>query len=674
MYAPLLGKKGNTMKLKVKTIFKILIITSILLPAIIVGLVGSFNYNSFFGDMVADGAGYAAYSEAKSCMMFFERYSAQLSAMAQMDAVKRAAGGDINTVKSQLDSFIKAQVEADNGLLDIVVMDGNGYYVAASNEAVLKETYKDFDTLQKTAEGSVYISNIISSEKYFEDVICIIKPLTSSNGSKGYVGAVTSANQLNTAVSSSNFFDHCGIITFIDGAGNGINVNGSIAKAGEWTSPVNITSDSLASLSGNNKYVALNKDGYYGSYGKIEGSDWVWVGSYPASAASLKATPVLLIGLVVFAVFIVIDTIIAFAIYRRAISPIAPTIATMEEINAGDREKRLPNFKTYEFQVISETFNDLIDDFYISEDVHKTIAALSDSMFFEWTLDNKSLYVSDNFRELFGLDYENANVVEGPFLDTLMSDVDARHFLKDMQSLVNNSREYVENEFQVKTNRNTEIWVSLKASAITNRTNDVIKIMGVVNDINNKKKSNLQLSQKASYDFLSQLYNRSTFIKELQRLLDMKRVNEKYAVLFIDVDDFKFINDRYGHNVGDEVIKYVSDTIKACVGENGIAGRFGGDEFVLCVTSANKVNEIDEFAMGIIDNLYAGYNCETIQTTLNINASVGISFAPDHGKDAEILIGAADEAMYFVKKNGKANYHIFDPETAPDLDLGNTLT
>lgn len=662
------------MKLKVKTIFKILIITSILLPAIIVGLVGSFNYNSFFGDMVADGAGSAAYSEAKSCMMFFEKYAAQLSAMAQMDSVKRAAGGDINTVKTQLDAFVKAQVEADPALLDIVVIDGNGYYVAASNEAVLKDTYKDFDTLQKTADGTAYISNITTSEKYFEDVICIIRPLTASNGAKGYVGAITSASSLNSTVTSSNFFDANGVITLIDGAGNGINISGNIAKAGEWSSPVNITADSLASLSGNNKYVAFNKDGYYGSYGKIEGSDWIWIGSYPASAASLKATPVMLIGLVVFAIFIVIDTIIAFIIYRKAISPISSTISTMKEINAGDREKRLPNFKTYEFQVISETFNDLIDDFYISEDVHKTIAALSDSMFFEWTLSNKSLYVSDNFRELFGLDYEKANVVEGPFLDTLMSDVDARHFLKDMQSLVNNSREYVENEFQVKTNRNTEIWVSLKACAITNRTNDIIKIMGVVNDINNKKKSNLQLSQKASYDFLSQLYNRSTFIKELQRLLDMKRVNEKYAVLFIDVDDFKFINDRYGHNVGDEVIKYVSDTIKACVGEDGIAGRFGGDEFVLCVTSEDKINTIDEFAMSIIDKLYEGYDCKTIQTILNINASVGISFAPDHGMDAETLIGAADEAMYFVKKNGKANYHIFDPDTAPDLDLGNTLT
>ncbi len=668
------------MKLKVKTIFKILIITSILLPAIIVGLVGSFSYTSFFGEMVADGAGSAAYSEAKSQMIFFDRYAAELSAMAQLDMVKKAAGGEINTVKDDLDKFFEDRVSADLPLIDLIVLDSGGIHVEATNDAVIKETFKDLDKLQKTPEGGVYISNVYSSSKYQdsgknqENVIYIIKPVAASGGSVGYVGAVVSAEQLCLNLFSSNFFDADGIITFIDGAGNGVNVKGKIEAKDNWTPPINITADSLAGLSENNKYIAFNRDGYYGSYGKIENSDWLWIGSYPASAASLKSMPVLLIGLIVFAVFIVIDIIIAFIIYRKSISPISSTIATMEEINAGDREKRLPNFKTYEFQVISETFNDLIDDFYISEDVYKTVAALSESMFFEWTVKDKSLYVSDNFRDLFDLDYENSNVVEGPFLDSLMSDVDGRHFLKDMQSLANDNREYVENEYQVKTKKNTEIWVSMKASAITSRTGEVTRIMGIVNDINNKKKSSLQLSQKASYDFLSQLYNRSTFIKELQKLLDMKRVNERYAVMFIDVDDFKFINDRYGHNVGDEVIKYVSDTIKDCVGEDGIAGRFGGDEFVLCVTSEEKVEAVDEFAMSIIDHLYSGYNCETAKVILNVNASIGVSFTPDHGKRAEELIGAADEAMYFVKKNGKANYHIFDPNAAPDLDLGNALT
>ena len=294
-------------------------------------------------------------------------------------------------------------------------------------------------------------------------------------------------------------------------------------------------------------------------------------------------------------------------------------------------------------------------------------------MLFEWDLHGKTLYVSQNFRDTFDLDYEKANIFEDSFLSSLMSEVDARHFVKDMGTLNEGLREYVENEFQIKTRSNTEIWVNIKASAFTNRSGVVTKIIGVITDINNRKKSSLQLSQKASYDFLSQLYNRSTFLKELQKLLDLKRINERYAILFIDVDDFKFINDRYGHNVGDEVIKYVSDTIKECLGKGGIAGRFGGDEFVICLTDKEKVNHVDDFSMSIIDALYAGYKCAAAGVTLNINASVGIALVPDHGTGAEELVGAADEAMYFVKKNGKSNYHIYDPEAAPELDLGNTI-
>ena len=399
----------------------------------------------------------------------------------------------------------------------------------------------------------------------------------------------------------------------------------------------------------------------------------MWIASYPASAASFDAMIVLIIGLVVFAVFIVIDAVIAFNIYRRAITPISMVTSVMEEINSGDRQKRLPRFKTYEFQVISEAFNSLLDEFYVSEDVHKTIASLSESMLFEWDLHGKTLYVSQNFRDTFDLDYEKANIFEDSFLSSLMSEVDARHFVKDMGTLNEGLREYVENEFQIKTRSNTEIWVNIKASAFTNRSGVVTKIIGVITDINNRKKSSLQLSQKASYDFLSQLYNRSTFLKELQKLLDLKRINERYAILFIDVDDFKFINDRYGHNVGDEVIKYVSDTIKECLGKGGIAGRFGGDEFVICLTDKEKVNHVDDFSMSIIDALYAGYKCAAAGVTLNINASVGIALVPDHGTGAEELVGAADEAMYFVKKNGKSNYHIYDPEAAPELDLGNTI-
>lgn len=662
--------------MKLKTVFKILIISSILLPAIIVGIVGSTGYETFYGEMVASETPAVAYSAAKSQSIVFDRYITDLAAMGEMSIIKRAAGGDYNAIKDQVDELLLSRVNSDNALKDLIIMDGNGYSVAAAAPSSIGQTYKDFDKLASIPENSSYISDIsFDSSKYegTSSFVYIIKEITTATENKGYLGAAVDVMPLSTGLSSTTFFGNKGSIIFMDSSGNALNVNGGAARNTEWAAPTHISADSIASLGENNRYATFNEGGHYGAYGKIGDSGWLWIGYYPVSAAAYDAMIVLIIGLVVFAVFIVLDVIIAFTIYRRAITPIGMVISAMEEINAGDRQKRLPHFKTFEFDVIAEAFNSLLDEFYVSEDVHKTIASLSESMLFEWDINTKKLYVSQNFKDTFELNYDNINIFDESFLPSIMSEVDSRHFIKDMNTLNEGVREYVENEFQVRTKNNTEIWVNIKTSAFTNRSGVVTKIMGVVTDINNKKKSSLQLSQKASYDFLSQLYNRSTFLKELQKLLDMKRINEKYAVMFIDVDDFKFINDRYGHNVGDEVIKYVSDTVKVCVGKGGIAGRFGGDEFVLCITDKEKVENVDDFSMSIIDALYSGYKCESAGVTLNINASIGIALVPEHGTGAEELVGAADEAMYFVKKNGKSNYHIYDPNTAPDLDLGNTI-
>ena len=657
--------------MKLKTAFKIIIINAIALPALIVGIFGIVGYFGFFTNMVSEETASAAYSEAKSQGIFFERYAARLSAMAELDQIKRAAGGDYTAIKEQVDAVLKS--DNDGALMDVIITDNNGRVVINVQEGLNLSTklFEGYDDpLTATSEDGIYISHIFPDDQnYGTAIIYIVKPVKTSTGSIGYLAAAVDAEQLKLSLAGANFFGNAGSIMFVDGAGTAINANGGIGS-----SNLPVTPD-LTLLNETTKYVSFNENGYYGAYGVIENSDWIWAGICQASSVNFSILPGILIGAVILAVVIVIDVLLAFIIYRGAITPLGQIVEAMEEINAGDRQKRLPHFKTYEHQIISETFNDLLDDFYISEDVHKTVSALSDSMLFEWDIEHQNMYISANFKDMFDINADTATLLDGGFIERSMSEKDARHFRKDMMSLMEN-REYVEGEYQVKTVRNTEVWINIKARAHTSRSGNgkVTKILGVITDINNKKKTSLQLSQKASYDFLSQLYNRSTFLKELQKLLDMKRVNENYAVLFIDVDDFKFINDRYGHNVGDEVIKYVADTLKECVGNGGIAGRFGGDEFVLCVTSGEIVPHCDDFAAKIIDSLYSGYRCESIGITLNVQASIGIAFASEQVSEAEKLVGQADEAMYFVKKNGKANYHFYDPANASDLDLGNAIT
>lgn len=662
--------------MKLKTIFKIIIVFSIAVPAAIIAIVGSTCFSSFYKAMVAEEVSSAAYSGAASCAQIFKRYEYQLASISCLDSIRKAAGGDYNSNADEVDGVI-AEIMTDNTITDLIIMDSNGLAVTAYNPSVTMTSYYQSDLLSGIGNSETYISPVSFQEKYGGNgmnVLYIIKPVAAANDARGYVAMVIGADQFSARLSTISFFDLKGSVMLSDGENTVLNVGGSQLTFDEALDSGFITEDVINSaVPSGVSSVSFEYNGYYGAYGMISGTNWRWIGILPASSTNVTIAFAVLMGLAVIATFIVIDSLLAFGIYRRAITPIGKIINTMKEINDGDRSKRLPNFKTYEHQVISEIFNDMLDDFYVSEDVYKTIANLSASMLFEWDIEKRAMFLSDNFKDLFNVNEQDATLTEGGFLDSLMNEVDARHFKKDLEALTEGRKEYADCEYQVKTLRNTEIWVNVKASVVSSRRGDITKVIGVVTDINNKKKSALQLSQKASYDFLSKLYNRSTFLKEMQKMLDMRRSNENYAVLFLDVDDFKYINDRYGHNVGDEVIKYVADTIKSCIGAGGIAGRFGGDEFVMCVTDAEKVEDVENFAMGIIDKLYEGYDCSSLEMIIKVKASIGVSLIPEHGKSAEKLVGAADEAMYFVKKNGKANYHIYDPEDAPDLDLDNTI-
>ena len=655
--------------MKLKAAYKAIITAAILLPALIVGAFGSYCYFGFYTHMVSEETAPVIYSEVKAQALFFERYSARLSSMAQLEQISHAAGGDYTAIKDQVNEVINSFT--DPALLDVIIIDSSGRVVTNLREELnlhikLFEGYDD--PLTETDNDSVYVSPVfVGNQNYGTDVIYIAKPVLTPAGFTGYIAAAVDAEWLSKELAGAVFFNGAGSIMFVDSAG--------VVLGADVSSAIQFTPNMLSAINETNRYVAFNEKGYYGAYGVIDNTDWTWIGICRSSGMTFSVVPAILFGLVTLAAVMVIDLLLAILVYRRTITPLGQIAQTLDQINAGDRKKRLPGFKVYEYQVISEAVNDMLENFYLSDDVHRAVSSLSDSMLFEWDFDQETMYLSDSFKHMFDINAEKAGLLNGTFIDTLMSDRDAKRFRRDMASLAQ-EREYLEGEYKVRTLRNTEIWINIQAHSYKSRSdnNGIVRILGVVTDINNRKKSSLQFSQKVSFDFLSQLYSRNTFLNELQKLLDMKRVNESYAVLFVDLDDFRFINDRYGHNVGDEVIRYASDTLKRCIGKGGIAGRFGSNDFVLCVTDREKVARCADFVTYIIDELYSGFRCESAGITLNVKASIGISVVSEQVSDAEKPVGEADEAMYFVKKNGKANFHFYDPSTAYTLDLSNAIT
>jgi diguanylate cyclase (GGDEF)-like protein len=148
------------------------------------------------------------------------------------------------------------------------------------------------------------------------------------------------------------------------------------------------------------------------------------------------------------------------------------------------------------------------------------------------------------------------------------------------------------------------------------------------------------------------------------------------AVMFIDLDDFKGFNDNFSHACGDEVLKFVADTLKEISFERGFAGRFGGDEFVLCLTGLTVFGDSGKVAQDVIDILGKGFDFdhEGTMTHHAVRCSIGIAFLRESGKTVDEILAAADVAMYDIKKKGKSNYAYAKASDKDGLNAGHIDT
>jgi diguanylate cyclase (GGDEF)-like protein len=164
----------------------------------------------------------------------------------------------------------------------------------------------------------------------------------------------------------------------------------------------------------------------------------------------------------------------------------------------------------------------------------------------------------------------------------------------------------------------------------------------------------------ATHDSLTGLPNRHSFYEQLQHFLkNAGRNNTTFAVVFIDLDGFKPINDALGHAVGDEVLRSVANRLKQCVGRDDVVARVGGDEFVLLLSGIETISMLS-VVRKIIDTIAAPYTTETAKT-VTLASSVGIATYPDSGSTVDELIAYADAAMYRSKRAGR-NYFCLDGE------------
>ena len=209
--------------------------------------------------------------------------------------------------------------------------------------------------------------------------------------------------------------------------------------------------------------------------------------------------------------------------------------------------------------------------------------------------------------------------------------------------------------------RNGEIFpVQLTIDTVFRDDGNVYRRIGLFMDITERKKSEEIIWRQANFDVLTGLPNRRMFLERLdQEIRKANRAKERIALLFVDLDRFKDVNDTLGHHVGDLLLIEAARRLESCVRETDIVARLGGDEFTVILTGIRSRMDVDRSAGEIVDRLAAPYHLGG--EPLLVSASVGITLFPDDESSFEQLLKFADQAMYASKEKGRNRFSYYNP-------------
>ncbi|WP_414516894.1 diguanylate cyclase domain-containing protein [Nostoc sp. PCC 9305] len=204
-----------------------------------------------------------------------------------------------------------------------------------------------------------------------------------------------------------------------------------------------------------------------------------------------------------------------------------------------------------------------------------------------------------------------------------------------------------------------EIAIGDNVAPIRDRDGNITGAVLVFQDITKRKQTEAQLIRNAFYDGLTELPNRVLFLDRLKQTIERSKRRSDYyfAVLFLDLDGFKEINDRFGHGIGDDFLVAIARRLESCLRSGDTVARFGGDEFTVLLEDIKDITDATNVAKRIQDSLRLPVNLNGYQ--LSTTASIGITWNFSSYEEATTLLRDADIAMYQAKRQGKATYAIF---------------
>lgn len=287
-----------------------------------------------------------------------------------------------------------------------------------------------------------------------------------------------------------------------------------------------------------------------------------------------------------------------------------------------------------------------------------SIASLMENTFCEYDIETSVMRYSKGFADRLGIPHIIRDYPQSILDMGIIAEDSLERFLNRFKDC---DQDRVEEELHFITLEGEDTWFQCNYRIIKSKEGKPVRIIGKMTDVTKHRMEINYLAKKANRDGLTGLYNKEATEQVIEKYLEVsKHLNSKHAFIVIDLDNFKQINDTFGHPYGDQVLKEMSADLKTLFRHDDIVGRIGGDEFIVFMKNYQNWEEVYVKVSSICSTLFKTYTQDG--RAIGVSSSIGVALSPEDGLSFKCLYQYADTALYKSKLSGKNKFSFYDRE------------